>query len=343
MLNATLARLLHGERLGREAARGVVDTLLTSDVPAAQVAALLALIQARGATAEELAGFADGVAAAAIPFPAGIDDAIDTCGTGGDGRSTLNLSTAAALVAAAAGATVLKHGNRAATSRSGSADLLERLGVAIDLDAGAALASARTHRFAFLFARRYHPLLARIAAIRATIGFPTLFNLLGPLVNPARVRRQVLGVHDRVAQERVAAALKLRGCDHALVIHGQGDDEGGVDEATPAGPFRVLVVRHDESIREELRDPRSLGVARAPLHELRVASPEESAARVTAVLRGEAGPARAAVLLNAALALEVAGVASDWREGFEQAARALDDGSTWQLVNALRAANGAGA
>jgi anthranilate phosphoribosyltransferase len=337
MLSSTLKRLLDGERLEREEARGVVQKLLASEVAPAQVAALLTLIQSRRATAEELAGFADGVAAAALPFPGEIAGAIDTCGTGGDGRGTLNLSTAAALVAAAAGATVLKHGNRAATSKSGSAELLERLGIAIDLDAGAALECARAHRFAFLFARRYHPLLAKLAPIRASIGFPTLFNLLGPLVNPARVRRQVLGVHDLRAQERVAAALALRGCDHALVIHG----EGGVDEATPAGPLRVLVVRKDAPIREELRDPAALGVPRTPLAELVVADPDESAARVTAVLRGATGAARDAVLLNAALALEVAGVAADWSEGFATAARALDDGSAWRLVGTLRREKGA--
>jgi anthranilate phosphoribosyltransferase len=340
MLSSTLKRLLDGERLEREEARDVVAKLLANDVAPAQVAALLTLIQSRRATAEELAGFADGVAAAAIPFPAEVAGAIDTCGTGGDGRGTLNLSTAAALVAAAAGATVLKHGNRAATSKSGSADLLERLGIAIDLDAAAAIECARAHRFAFLFARRYHPLLAKLAPIRASIGFPTLFNLLGPLVNPARVRRQVLGVHDRAAQERVAAALRLRGCDHALVIHGDGG-EGGVDEATPAGPLRVLVVRADHPIREELRDPQTLGVPRAPLAALKVASAEESAARVTAVLRGEGGTARDAVLLNAGLALEVAGVAEDWRSGFAVAARALDDGSARRLVETLRGQAGA--
>src|SRR5262245_39421183 len=202
------------------------------------------------------------------------------------------------------------------------------MGIAVDLDAAAAVQCARARRFVFLFARRYHPLLAKLATIRASIGFPTLFNLLGPLVNPARVRRQVLGVHDPTAQERVAGALALRGCDHALVIHG----DGGVDEATPAGPLRVLIVRKNEPIREELRDPTALGVPRTPLAALVVAGPDESAARVVAVLRGEPGAARDAVLLNAALALEVAGVAADWSDGFAKAARALDDGSAWRLV-----------
>jgi anthranilate phosphoribosyltransferase len=333
MLSEAITALLGGATLTRAAARAVLDEVVASDLPRERIAALLALLQVRGATADELSGFADALAAAAVPYPADPGDAVDTCGTGGDGRRTLNLSTLAALVAAAAGATVLKHGNRAATSACGSADLLERLGIPIDLPPAAAAAAARRDGFAFLFARSYHPVLKRVAPIRAALGFPTVFNLLGPLLNPARVRRQVVGVMDARAQEQIAATLQLRGCEHAVVLHGAG----GLDEASPLGPLRVLVVRRDApQIRAEQRDPAELGIARCTLAELQVASVAESCARAEAIVAGERGAARDAVLLNAALALEVAGRARDWRDGFAQAARAIDDGRARRTLENLR-------
>jgi anthranilate phosphoribosyltransferase len=331
MLTATLTRLLGGATLDRREARDCLDTILQEDVPDVRTAALLTVLQRRGPTPAEVAGFADSLAAAAMDYPAPPGDAIDTCGTGGDGSSTFNISTTAALLAAASGATVLKHGNRAATSRSGSADLLEQLGIPIDLDPAAAARSVGSHRFAFLFARSYHPVLKKVAPVRQQIGFPTIFNLLGPLLNPARVERQVVGVYSPTLQTVVADALLLRGVRHAMVLHGAG----GLDEATPLGPFDCLVVR-DGSVIRELRDPAELGVARCRLEELQVASAEASRDLAMAVLQGQPGPPRDAVVINAALALEVSGVTEDWKEGAALASARLDAGDVWPWVEALK-------
>lgn len=336
MIERELRKLLEQQTLDRGEACRTLDVILHGDVPEAQTVALLSLLQLRGPTAAEVAGFADSLAAAALPFPGEVGDAIDTCGTGGDGSSTFNLSTTAGLLAAACGATVLKHGNRAATSRSGSADLLEALGIPIDLDPAAAAHAAARHRFAFLYARSYHPVMARVAPLRSQIGFPTVFNLLGPLLNPARVTRQVVGVYSAPLQRRMADALALRGCKHALVLHGAG----GLDEATPIGPFECLCVR-DGRVTEEVRDPADVGLPRCLLSDLQVSSPEESRRMAEAVLRGEPGPPRDAVVLNAGLALEVAGEVPSFREGVERARRQLDSGKTWSWLQALRTNPGA--
>jgi len=324
-------RLLGGGFLDREQARSSFETLFSQEVPPVRCAAFLALLQQRGPSPEELAGFADCLSAHAVPFPADPSTAIDTCGTGGDGKGTFNLSTTAALVAAAAGALVLKHGNRAATSKSGSADLLEALGIPIDLSPDDAARQHLDRRFTFLFARKYHPILAKMAPIRSAIGFPTVFNLLGPLLNPARVRRQVIGVYDERAQRWMAEALRLRGCEFAIVLHG----DQGLDEATPLGPFRALIVEESRPVREEARDPLDLGIPRCRLEDLQVSSAEESRAATIAVLHGEKGPRRDAVLINAALALEVAAVASSWAEGLDRARAAIDRGDAWTLVQRL--------
>ena len=213
MLSATLRQLLAGADLPRDQARAALDLILTEDVPVAQTAAFLALLQARPLSPAVVAGLADSLLAAALPFPTGPGAAIDTCGTGGDGKGTFNLSTVTALVAAAAGARVLKHGNRAATSRSGSADLLEQLGIPTELPPEQAAAAAERHGFAFLYARQYHPVVAKVAPVRTSIGFPTVFNVLGPLLNPARVVRQVIGVYAPELMRPVAEALVLQGCE----------------------------------------------------------------------------------------------------------------------------------
>ena len=333
MLTSVLRELLEGRRPDRERSRAVLDAILTEDPPQPPIAALLALIQQDGPRGAEIAGFADSLAAAAVPFPDPPGDGIDTCGTGGDGKGTFNLSTTAALVAAAAGARVYKHGNRAATSHSGSADLLEAWGVPVESSPQESARRARDHGFTFLYARQYHPVLAKLAPIRAALGFPTIFNLLGPLLNPARVRRQVIGVYSPAGQDRVAEALALRGVERCFVLHGAG----GLDEATPLGPFRLLEVCGHEVRPAVERDPAELGLARCELADLQVDGAEASRGRAEEVLRGDRGPCRDAVVLSTALALEIAGVAADWREGAERAATALDSGAAAQLLDRLRA------
>ncbi len=331
-LTDTLRHLLAGKALSRESARATLDQILNTEVPAAQTAALLSLLQMRGPRAQEIAGFADSLLDAAIPFPRPPEDGIDTCGTGGDGKNTFNISTASALVAAAAGAKVFKHGNRAATSQSGSADLLEQLGVPVEQTPETAANQVGRCGFTFLYARQYHPILVKVAGVRSTIGFPTVFNLLGPLLNPAGVKRQVIGVYAPPLQDLVAQTLALRETRHALVIHGAG----GLDEATPIGPFRTLVVKAGEEVREEIRDPTSWGLKTCRLSDLTVQSARESRAKVAEALSGTAGPERDSVVLNAAMALEVAGVVASPQEGLEAACQAIDTGAVETLLSQLR-------
>jgi anthranilate phosphoribosyltransferase len=283
----------------------------------------------RGETVEELAGFATAMRerVVRVDAPEGV---VDTCGTGGDGSGTFNISTTAALVVAAAGVPVAKHGNRAITSLSGSADVLDALGIRIDHDAASAGAALREVGFAFMLATSFHPAMKHAGPTRREIGVRTAFNLLGPLTNPAGARRQVVGVGDPVAAPRVAAVLERLGVNRAFVVGGEGIDELPLD-----GTGRIHDITPD-GIEVRTVDPLALGLTKAPNAKLAGGSPADNARIVESILRGEPGARRDVVLLNAGAALVVAGVAGDLAAGIDRAALTIDAGLATELLSALR-------
>ena len=327
------------ETLSRTDARLLLEQILGAPAAEIELAALLGAMAARGETAEEVAGFVDAMRAAAIPLP--LEPAerarlVDTCGTGGDGSGSFNISTGAALVAAAAGATVAKHGNRAVTSSSGSADVLEELGIAVDLTPPEAAESLRRHRFAFLHAPSLHPAMRAVMPVRRALGVRTVFNLLGPLCNPAGASRQVIGVYGREQAALVAEALALLGTRHTLVVHGDAGDGGSLDELSISGESHLAEVREGGSVVRRTVTPEQMGLRRGALAELAGGAPARSAAILRAIFGGEPGPRRDVVLLNAAAVLVIAELATDLRDGIDLAARTVDSGLVLQLLAELQ-------
>ena len=299
----------------------------------AQIAALLAALATRGETAAELTGAARALRQRATGFavPPGT---LDTCGTGGDGHGTRNISTAVAIVVAACGVPVAKHGNRAATSRSGSADVLEQLGLNLAADTARAEHALRTAGLAFLFAPHYHPAMRRVAAVRKELGIRTIFNLLGPLSHPGGADFQVLGVFAERWLVPMAEALAALGSRRAWVVHGSD----GLDELTTTGPTHVAELTIDGTVRSFTVTPEDAGLPRAALVDLAGGDARENAVALSQVLAGAPGPYRDIVLLNAAAALVVAGRASTLAAGVAQAATAIDSGQarhTLETVIAL--------
>jgi len=329
-LRDAIARVLSGQDLSEDAMAAAVEAILAGTAPAVQIAGLLVALRMKGETVDELVGGARALRAHAVPVRDVPRGAIDTCGTGGDGAGTLNVSTAAGLVAAAAGVPVAKHGNRAASGTVGGADVLEALGVRLDLPPDAASTCLARVGFAFLFAPLYHPALGAAAAVRRELGVRTIFNLLGPLANPARVRRQVVGVCERRWVEPVAAVLRRLGAERAWVVHGAG----GLDELALEGESTVAEVA-DGAVRLTTVRAGDAGLAPAPLAALRVSSVADAAARLRAVLDGERGPMRDVVCLNAAAALVVGDAAPDLRAGVALATRAIDGGAARALLARL--------
>jgi anthranilate phosphoribosyltransferase len=302
----------------------------------AQIAGLLIALRVRGETAEVVAAVARSLRSAMVTLPVDApDQLVDTCGTGGGIVQTFNISTAAALLAAGAGARVAKHGNRSFTSRSGSADVLEALGVPIERPIEVMQRSLAQVGIVFMFAPLMHPAMRHVGPVRRELAIPTVMNIVGPLANPASAGRQVVGVADAARLPLIAGALASLGSAHALVVHG----EPGLDEISPLGPTRVLEVRRGEGApRAWTIDPATyaLGVPRE--EDLAGGSPGENAAVIIEVLSGRGAPgARAAVLLNAAAALYVAGVATSYEEGIAAATRALDRGDGMRALERLRA------
>ena len=331
VVKSALAAVVEGKRLSMAEARAAMGSVMDGEATPAQLAALLVALRMRGETVEELAGFASAMRDRVLRVTAP-EGAIDTCGTGGDGSNTFNISTAAALVAASAGIPVAKHGNRAITSKSGSADVLEALGIRTDLGAEEAAEALRADGFAFLIATGFHPAMKHAGPTRREIGVRTAFNLLGPITNPAGARRQVVGVGDPAAAPRIAEVLRLLGAERALVVHGAGLDELPLDgsgvlyDVTPAG-----VARHEVVAAE-------LGLAPAPSSALAGGAPAENAAIVESILGGASGPGRDVVLLNAAAAFLAAGRAAGLRDGIAMAAETIDSGAATRLLGRLRAA-----
>jgi anthranilate phosphoribosyltransferase len=328
-LTAVLARLVQGAPLSDADIETALGEILEGRASDVQAAGFLVALRTRGETADELAGLVRTMLrfATRVDVPEG---AIDTCGTGGDRAGTVNVSTMAALIAAGAGARVVKHGNRAASSNCGSADVLEALGVAIDLGPEGVAACVAEAGVGFCLAPRYHPAMRFLGPVRRELGVPTTFNFLGPLANPARVRRQAVGVSDPAMAPRMIGALRALGAHHALVFH--GDD--GLDELTTTTTSTVHELDHGE-VRAYSVDPLDLGIARAEPSALRGGDASANAECVRRVLSGEKGAYRDVAALNAAAALVVAGLADDLASGVELAAAAIDGGQAAAALEAL--------
>jgi anthranilate phosphoribosyltransferase len=311
-------------------AEAAMDEMMEGTAPSTQVAALLAMLRLRGETPEELAGFAVVMRSRAVHVEAPTD-AVDLCGTGADGLHTFNISTVAAFVVAGAGVPVAKHGNRAITSRAGSADIVEALGIPLDPGPEAVARAIRDVGFGFMFAPSYHPALKHAMPVRRELPMRTIFNLLGPLSSPAGVRRQLLGVAEPRLVPLVAGALSRLGATRAIVVHGAD----GSDELSLTGPNQALLVE-DGDVSELVVDADALGLRRAPLDSITGGDAQLNSAIAISILGGELGAARDVVLLNAAAALFVAGRAADLREGLDLATTSIDSGSAADVV--IRAA-----
>jgi anthranilate phosphoribosyltransferase len=321
MIQDALARLLDGRDLDRDEARDVMGTIMEGEATPAQIGGFLVALRLKGETANEIAGCAEAMREHVLAVKPQRDDLVDTAGTGGDGARTFNISTAAALVAAAAGAGVAKHGNRAVSSSSGSADVLEALGFSLELEPERIERSIDELGFGFLFAPTHHPAMRHAAPVRRELATRTVFNVLGPLTNPAGARAQVVGVYAPELVPTIADVLLQLGATRAFVVHGAG----GIDELSPAGPNLVCEVADGKVRRREI-DPLELGVPRCAPDELRGGEPAENAQAVRDIFAGADGGRRDAVLLNAAGAIAASGHARDLAEGLGLAREALDSG-----------------
>jgi anthranilate phosphoribosyltransferase len=318
-----LTELLERRDLPATHARAAMATILAGDATAAQLIGFVVALRAKGETPEEISGLLDAVLEAGTEVPLSEDlrnRAVDIVGTGGDRSHSVNVSTMAAIVTAGAGVPVCKHGARAASSKCGTADVLEALGVAIELPPAAVLRCVEEAGIGFCLAPRYHPAFRFAAPSRREIGIPTVFNILGPMANPGRVRRHLIGVANPGVAERMLASLRLHGSHRAWVVHGNG-----LDELTTTGPSTVLAL-DDDSVRSFTVDPVELGLAPAIMDELVGGTPDVNADFVRRVMAGEHGAHRNIVVLNAAAALVVAGVVDDLEHGLHMAADAIDSG-----------------
>jgi anthranilate phosphoribosyltransferase len=329
-MQTTLSRLLDGHDLTRDEAREAMNAIMSGEATPAQIGGFLVALRLKGESADEIAGCAEAMRAHVLPVRPRREDLVDTAGTGGDGGRTFNISTAAALVAAAAGAGVAKHGNRAVSSASGSADVLEALGFSLELPPDRIAQSIDELGFGFLFAPTHHPAMKHAAPVRKELAARTVFNVLGPLTNPAGARAQVVGVYSPDLVRTLAEVLAALGARRAFVVHGAG----GIDELSPAGPNLVCEVV-DGGVRDREIDPRELGVARCAPEELRGGSPEENAQAIRDVFSGADGGRRDAILLNAAGAIAAGGHAEDLREGLDLAREAVDSGAAAERLEAL--------
>ncbi len=329
-LKRALDKVVAGEPLTAPEGRAAFETIMDGLAAPEQLAAFLVALRTRGETVTEIATFARVMRERATPVRFSHPRLIDTCGTGGDGAGTFNISTVAAFVVAAAGVPVAKHGNTAVSSRCGSADLLRGLGIRADVPAGTAERTLRETGFGFLYAPGLHGSVRHAAPVRRALGVRTVFNLLGPLTNPAGARMQVLGVYDPRWVEGLAQVLGELGSERAMVVHGQGIDE---------------IALHGETLIAELRDskvttwsfrPEDVGIGRAGLEAVAGGDTRDNVAIALRILRGERGAPRDIVLINAAAALVVAGSAADFPAGIERAAEAIDSGAALAVVDKLR-------
>ncbi|HEV7299454.1 MAG TPA: anthranilate phosphoribosyltransferase [Tepidisphaeraceae bacterium] len=329
-----LLKLCRREDLTRDEARNAFLHLMSGEATEAQIGGMLIGLAAKGTTVDELVGAATVMREKSVPIDCATGDVIlDTCGTGGSKlRATglFNISTTAALIAAAAGVKVVKHGNRSASSKSGSADVLEKLGVVLERTPGQLATCLEKANICFAFARSHHPAMKHVAGARTSLGVPTIFNMLGPLSNPAKARHQLLGVFSPELTDRFAQVLRELGSDRAWVVHA----EDGLDELSTLGPTRVAELR-DGQVKSWTLDPAAVGLPYGRLSDLQVNGVDESADAIRRILDGETGPRRDIALLNAGAALVVAGKATDIRAGIATAGIAIDSGRARATLDAL--------
>lgn len=318
-----LDTLTSGRDLTRSQARHAMAEIMEGRAEPAQIAGFVVALRIKGESVEEMTGLVEALRSAAVEVPLGeTSHLVDIVGTGGDRSNTFNISTTAALIAAGAGATVAKHGNRAASSRCGSADVLEALGMNIELEPDEMATLVVEERFGFFFAPNYHPAMRHAAPVRSALGIPTVFNLLGPLANPAGARRYALGVAHHDMAERMIQVLASLGAESAFVVHG----EDGLDEVTTTGPTYILRLRDGEITRAEFT-PEDFGVERSRASDLVGGDVDTNAAIVSGILAGEPGPKRDAAIVNASVGIVAAGVADGFVEGVEAARQSIDSGA----------------
>jgi anthranilate phosphoribosyltransferase len=331
VIQAAITKLLDRKELARAEARAVMDEIMRGEATPAQIGGFLIALRSKGETADEITGCAEAMRDHALVVRPARGDLVDTAGSGGDGAHTINISTAAALVAAAAGAGVAKHGNRAVSSACGSADVLEALGFMLEQEPQRIARSIDELGFGFLFAPSHHPAMRHAAAVRRELATRTVFNVLGPLTNPAGARAQVVGVYAPDLVRTIADVLARLGARRAYVVHGAG----GIDELSPVG-LNVVAEVVDGEVRERRLDPESeLGIPRCSVDELRGGSPAENAEAIRDVFAGANGGRRSAILLNAAGAIAAGGHAADLREGLEVARRTIDSGAAAERLELL--------
>ncbi|NYT16568.1 MAG: anthranilate phosphoribosyltransferase [Methanomicrobiales archaeon] len=335
MMQAALARLARGQDLSSMLAMEAMEEVASGRATEAQIASLITALRVKGESAEEIASFArvlQGHARAVSPRVGGM--LVDTCGTGGDGAGTFNISTAAAIVAAGAGVPVVKHGNRNVSSSCGSADVLEALGVAVDLPPERSCAIIEEIGIGFLFAPVYHPALRHAAKVRHELGFSTIFNLLGPLLNPAGAPARLCGVYHPDLISKFAVSLQSLGAERAMVVHGDG-----LDEITVSGPTLVAEIDRD-TVTNYILIPEDFGFSRSPLSTLAGSTPAENARTIRQILDGKEGPARDVVVMNAGAAIYLGGLVSDYAAGISRAEEAIDSGAATGKLDALVVASG---
>lgn len=331
MIQSVISKLLDGTQLARAEARAVMDEIMRGEATPAQIGGFLIALRAKGETADEITGCAEAMRDHVLVVRPRREDLVDTAGTGGDGAHTINISTAAALVAAAAGAAVAKHGNRAVSSACGSADVLEALGFTLELEPQRIAESIDELGFGFLFAPSHHPAMRHAAAVRKELATRTVFNVLGPLTNPAGARAQVVGVYSPELVRTIAEVLARLGARRAYVVHGGG----GIDELSPVGTNLVAEVVDGQVLERRLDPEADLGIPRCSVDELRGGSPAENAQAIRDVFAGKNGGRRDAILLNAAGAIAAGGHAADLREGLEVARRTIDSGAAEERLELL--------
>jgi len=329
-MQTVLARLAEGRDLSSVEAEGAMELIAQGRATEAQIASLITALRLKGETAEEIAAFARVLQVHALSIkPAVTGRLVDTCGTGGDRAHTFNISTAAALVAAGAGVPVVKHGNRMVSSSCGSADVLEALGVRVDLPPQRVSAIVEETGIGFLFAPSFHPAMKHAAKARKDLGFSTIFNLLGPLLNPAGAQARLCGVYSSALIHKFALSLCALGTERAMVVHGDG-----LDEITISGGTHVAEVDRG-TIREYTLTPEQFGISRSPVVTLRGNSPRENAAIIRDVLSGREGPTRDVVVMNAGAAIFLGGKSIDLSSGISRAEEAIDSGAAAQKLGAL--------
>ncbi len=330
-LRPFIAKVVSGQALTEAEAHAAMGLIMDGEATAAQIASFITALAMRGETVDEITGFARAIRERAVTIAPQADHLVDIVGTGGDRLNTFNVSTTSAFVIAGAGGHVAKHGNRAASSRSGSADVLEALGINLDAPPEVVRECIEEIGFGFLFAPRFHPAFKHALAPRREIGIRTVFNILCPLTNPAQARRYLQGVPSAPHTELMAHVLAHLGVERAFVVHGQD----GMDEVSICAPTQIAEVQ-DGEVRTYILAPEDVGLRRAPLDAIRGGSPEDNARICVAVLRGERSPRRDIVVLNAGVALVAAGIAETIQEGMERAAESIDGGRAYAALEAVR-------